>query len=482
MKKLSKKTKHYLPKMVKMFSVILADPIFKILDTLFINYGYCRATFTNELCGINNLENVTQWRVIRDKKRKLGFNKILTEKYNFLGKHWVYALRDACSNIHSMWSNLANQIRKSIQNNDNFTKNERHYLYFVLKFSHLWLGILQYNQQAYFDLPKKFQKPYLKVVKQLTDEQLQHADSYLRRLTRRYKMYPHKVSNHNKVMTYDENMYRFPDDNHMRLSTAKSGKPLQIKLTSNWRYNKKGDIQVILNRDKKCLEIHKLIKSHLSNLPKTQEIGIDKGLYTLLSCSSKQEYGVNFSKVSNDEAERLAKKNGERTKHRVNNKMPSAKHYHKKRNGKRAYMNSLINHAVYQMLFNEKPSLIIKEDLAFTKEKLPKIKNKWIAKQRRNLASWAKGKLNDRIEYLCQKYRIPFMDINPAYTSQYCPFCGCKFIKRIGKHNEIAICKNCGAMNANIAASINVKHRKDDPEITLFTPYKKVKEILDGRI
>ena len=91
--------------------------------------------------------------------------------------------------------------------------------------------------------------------------------------------------------------------------------------------------------------------------------------------------------------------------------MPSAKHYHKKRNGKQAYMNSLINHAVYQMLFNEKPNLIVKEDLNFTKEKLPKIKNKWVAKQRRNLASWAKGKLNDRIEYLCQKYRIPFGEI-----------------------------------------------------------------------
>ena len=64
----------------------------------------------------------------------------------------------------------------------------------------------------------------------------------------------------------------------------------------------------------------------------------------------------------------------------------------------------------------------------------------------------------------------------------YCPFCGCKFIKRTGKHNEIEICKNCGAMNANIATSINIKHRKDDPEIILFTPYKKVKDILDGRI
>ena len=39
-------------------------------------------------------------------------------------------------------------------------------------------------------------------------------------------------------------------------------------------------------------------------------------------------------------------------------------------------------------------------------------------------------------------------------------------------------------MNANIAAAKNIKnrYRYHDKEINLYTPYKKVKEILDQRI
>ena len=49
---------------------------------------------------------------------------------------------------------------------------------------------------------------------------------------------------------------------------------------------------------------------------------------------------------------------------------------------------------------------------------------------------------------------------------------------RYGKHHEVTYCKNCGEMNANIAAAKN-RYRYHDKEIDLYTPYKKVKEILD---
>lgn len=34
----------------------------------------------------------------------------------------------------------------------------------------------------------------------------------------------------------------------------------------------------------------------------------------------------------------------------------------------------------------------------------------------------------------------------------------------------------------DLNAAINIKERKYDPDITLYTPYKKVKEILEERI
>ncbi|MEE8813274.1 MAG: transposase, partial [Lactobacillus delbrueckii] len=48
--------------------------------------------------------------------------------------------------------------------------------------------------------------------------------------------------------------------------------------------------------------------------------------------------------------------------------------------------------------------------------------------------------------------------------------------------HELTKCKKCGKMNANIAAAKNILSRLTDEEITLNTPYKRVKEILVSRI
>lgn len=44
------------------------------------------------------------------------------------------------------------------------------------------------------------------------------------------------------------------------------------------------------------------------------------------------------------------------------------------------------------------------------------------------------------------------------------------------------LCKIHGVLNANTSAAINILKRKDDKEISLYTPYLQVKEILEARI
>lgn len=485
MPKLSKKTKNCLLKTIKMYSELLTNQEYIVLNKLCIEYGKCRGRFFNDLCGINSLELVDNAKKLRNDIRKYGIDKQLIKTYSFLSRHWVEALFDTCTNVKSMWSNTANKIRKVIQGNDNIDENERHYLYFVLCFPHLWLGVLTHKDNYYRDLAKKYQTPYLEIIKILTDKQLKHANNYLRRLTRRYKAYPHKISQNNKSMTYDQNMYRiFKKSNNPMISFAsnEAGKRIKKKLTGPWRYANKGNIQIILDRDKKRVEIHKCIKTHKQKFSGAQTIGIDKGLHNLISCSTDNEYGCNFSYFANKESDRLCEKNRRRNQARINRHELGGKHYRKTRDQHRAYMQAVINHAIYQMLFNEKPKKIVKEDLKFTKEKLSKKVNNYLAKQRRRLNSWTKGYLDDRLNYICDKYQVKHQDINPAYTSQYCPTCGHKFLFRKGKHHEWSYCENCGWVNANTSAAKNIKNRENDPDITLYTPYKKVKEILDSRI
>ena len=132
------------------------------------------------------------------------------------------------------------------------------------------------------------------------------------------------------------------------------------------------------------------------------------------------------------------------------------------------------------MYLAEKPTRLAKEDLTFTKDK-QKTKVKWKAKLNNRLNSWHKGYLDDRLTYQGEYYHVKLQDVNPAYTSQFCPFCGAKILKRKGKHKEIAVCPNCGEFNANTGAAKNIKEELYDEEITLYTPYKEVKRIRETR-
>ena len=518
MKRSSKRTESY-SKTIRAYSPKLDEETYAKLDQLFVNYGKCRNMFLNQYCGINHMLDVKNYRQLRDYIKKSGKNKLYLKKYNFLDKHWRYALNNACANINAMWSNLANQIRKVVQANELVDEDEQHLIYYLLSIRELWYYALTNDQTELFNLPKRLQKHLAELEQDLTAKQRKHAYSYLRRLTRRYKYVPRKHTSLNKSMTYDESMYKFIGNQleEISISSHVSRKRFNLKLTSSWHYRLNGNLQLILDRNKKRLEIHKVIQvRQKKKYQGKQKLGIDKGLATLVSCSSGREYGKDFSRFTRpkieQESQYLARRNpyygyryqlkkklnrlkNANTPKQIIKKKQLASQLNKlnannigyKRKDKRhasyhACLESKINHAIKALIVTEHPSLIVKEDLTFTKDKANKTGNKYERQVRRNLSSWTKGVLNERLEYYCQQYGIDFKDVNPAYTSQYCPNCGQHFTVRFGKHNEKTLCPNCGEMDCNIAASKNILARATDKEITLYTPYKKVKAILEQRI
>lgn len=510
-------------KTVKAYSKKLSDEQFDQIASLFESYGKCKDLFFRRFCGINNMVNVKHWQKLRNmirQEQKTAQVK-LTEQFDFQGRHWVQALNQVCSNLNSLWSNLANQLKAQARDNDNLTEEERHYLNFCLSFREIWYAILKHDDNYIYDnLAKKYLKRYDEIKAELTLKQKQHTDSYIRRLTRRYKPYPHITSNH--MMMLDDIMYLVKrEDKVFAFASAKKGKRFRVELTGNWCYQTSGNLQLILDHNKKRLEIHKLIKAKKSQIADSNKvIGVDKGLATLLSASTEKEYGQNFSTKTRPHVEQVAQENTKRNcyiqsakdlRHRIS-ELDENMHKHgyskslqtkkkalsarlkkleqnnlgsrnlnKHHNSYNAYLDSVINHTIKTMIEVEQPKLVVKEDLTFTKDKLPKTGSFYERKARRNLSSWTKGRLNERMEYQFEKYGIKTIDVNPAYTSQYCPDCGQHILERKGIHHEIAICPNCGKLNANTMAAKNILARKDDPEITLYTPYKKVKEILDVR-
>ena len=136
------------------------------------------------------------------------------------------------------------------------------------------------------------------------------------------------------------------------------------------------------------------------------------------------------------------------------------------------FMNAEIRRAFRE----EQASLIVKEDLSFVRDKKNVKDKSFSAKARARLSSWMKGVLNDRMEYIAEENGIKTVDVNPAYTSQFCAECGSFLLGRTGSHKETAVCPVCGKINANTNAAKIIKARYKDKEITLFTPYQEVKK------
>ena len=480
----------------------------KILE-LYYRYGLCKNMFYNRFSGINSMVIVTKSKKLRDIIREENVENLreckdtLEKKYGIQGRHWVQVLMEVCSNVNSMWSNLSNKLKKVVRENNNINDIERNWCYYVLNARPIWQKILLREE---YKIPKKLQELEEKIEK----ERLKYLKNMLCRITRKNKPNKSKIKECS-CMLLDEEMYNIKEEKgetFLYFTSLEKGKRHKVKLRSKYCYRKKGDIQLLLKEKGKYIEIHKLIESKTHKSYGNKIEGYDKGLATLLSCSNGKEFGIGFSKISNKEVDRLTERNTRRNhliqkrkeiKNKINNLKESKekqylirklKNIEKNNIGRKKYerehnraverMKSLINKEIKSAYKESEVEIVVKEDLTFTKERVDK-KDK-SRRMRALLNGWTKGYIDERMEYIGEKYNIKTVNVNPAYTSQFCAECGSQIIERKGDHHEIGICPKCGEININVNAGKNIKARLTDKEIGLYTPYREVKEILLKRV
>lgn len=521
MKKKRKRTsavynKGRVEKCAKIETVQLNETEYTILDEMFERYRQCKDMFLKRLCGIRNILNIQNFQSIRNIIRKeqnalpnkYG-NKPYCDIFGIQGRFWVMALSDTCMTLKSMWTNLGNKCKAKLRdNNPGLSKAERTYCNYVLSSPKILYCIL--NGCKYTGSKSKNYHRILDDIKNVPEIRMRYIHFMLRRLVRDNKPYP-KAKNAD-CMLLDETMYKIiskEDTDYISLMTNTRGKQLKLKLKSRFCYNKKGNIQIVFNREKRTLAIHKCIKARQRQAKKEYPVGIDKGYSTLISCndgsSKKPEYGEDFGKLISAESERINKKNTNRNyfydkckklQNKLNRSEDKDEREHlrelinktrqchlgkKKYNNKHAkatkHMESVINHNIRMFMEEMEPSEIVLEDLSFiTDRKKPRTKS-----YNRKMSSWQKGILDERLVYIAKIFGAETTHVNAAYTSQYCCICGSKLGLRYGKHNGLAECEICGTVNANTNAAGNILARKTDRKIMQYTPYKEVKAICDKR-
>lgn len=447
-------------------------------------YAHAYNYFTERYSGIRNLVNtssVTSTRInIRNVLYKdTYFRREVPMQVNL----WKCALEDATANIRSMWSNLFNKIRRKMYRNENLNNTQRHLINYLFTLKSELEKILNKKNP---DMPEYFSED-------ISEEMFRKTCILLRRYIRRYK--PKKSKNYKKrSYNLTSDMYKYVEKEgilYISVMTSKRGKRVEIPLKSNIRFSK--NIRLVLDRDKNRVVIHSCIESQTNPVKpiKNKEIGIDKGIKKIVSTSTKNTYGTNISNILKKKADweteklkrrkvhlkayRQAIKNGNVKKaNKILENNLGKKAWNRIENRYQENIKSKVNHNIRLFFTTEKPETIVLEDLSFTSWTKP-----MNSKKKYLLSSWFKGYLDDRFVYLAEYYNCKIIYVNPAYTSQVCSFCG--HLDKDSRKGERFKCTKCGSeIDADINGAINILERSKNKRINLYTPYKKVKQILEG--
>jgi len=444
------------------------------LRLIALRYATVRNYVFSRYSGINSLNIIEKHRKeIRDVWVDTGF----ADQWHLPARYWKNALDEAIANIKSEWSNTKRRIKESVKNNPNLTDTEKHFIYYALRDKVMFYAILTHKT---FTRPKKIENLVIRE---------KYVLNLIRRYVRKYKgTIP--VSRKKRSFFIDDPMYAYKtvdNTNVIEITGLTRNKRVDIALRDKNIHS--GGLRVVIEDDNSVI-IHRLKQVEAEpSADSGNIIGIDKGYTSLFAVSSNRFYGEKLSELLTTETERLNAVNAKRNqlwalmnqytdegnlekaeRIRVNN-FGKVK-YNSQRHRFDATVKSYINHEIKVMLDTEKPTGLVLENLNFHSwvKKLPK-------KIKRKLSRWIKGYIQERLEYIASLRQIAITVVNPAYTSQVCHRCGA-FGKRLEK---TFTCPTCGTMDADYNASRNILIRKDDPEISINTPYKSVKEILLNR-
>ena len=431
------------------------------------NYMYSRLAGINSYLRLyKNYDIRNEW--VKDKK--------LVEQFKLPARFWKITLEEVMGSLKSLWSNACNKIKEAAKENPNLTDDEKSYIYYVCSAPSLFGLILS---RKLIKRPKKI-------------EDLNIRETYIHNLIRRYaRRYKGKIPySHSFSFQLDADMYEYVKENgftYIEISTHQKRNRIRLKCLDQNTYGK----NIRMTFDQNSFTLAHMVETKQKQVwTEENEMGVDKGYKTMLVSSSGNHYGKGLNQFLSKETERLNSVNQKRNPYyamvrtlKEKGEFEKAERIEQNNLGKKKYnrnkrkhdetVKSYINGELNHLVQIEKPSKIGIENLAFVSwdDKLPK-------HVKRKLARWMKGFIDERLSFKCDVNGIDYEYINPAYTSQECHVCGC-----LGHRptQEKFVCKTCGTFNADENASKVIKRRLNDKEITLYTPYKKVKEIIEKR-
>ena len=130
-------------KTVKFYSNSLSNDDLSVLENTLQSRKCCRNYFYARFSGIEYL-NKLDFREIRN--HLVNYEKDEMKKFHLPDRTWKMELSEVISNVKTMWTNTADEIKHYIRDNENLTSEDQHYLFYILKSKDLWAEALQFKK------------------------------------------------------------------------------------------------------------------------------------------------------------------------------------------------------------------------------------------------------------------------------------------------------------------------------------------------
>lgn len=382
-------------------------------------YSIVRSYVYKRYGGVGSISKITPGYTVGKEMNNSGFR----QQVGIPSVYYECAIYDALKDIRSQWSIVKNKIRRQALNNPQFSDDDRHYVYFVLRYDRCFQAVVQRNDAAFTEAVGM---AYDNIVQKVDKHRL---NNYINRQVRK-KLSPIQ-SNSNDYFKIKGKMYKYSGD-MLRIPSSVPRRFICIPLSDNNRYTCQIGIKLLseTNGIEISVPIEVRVRKHDDY---TNSIGIALGMFEMLATSTGNVYGSEFKQFMNGFSEWRYKKDKNRPKDVGRKKYEAQVHKYEER------LHSYINHQINLMLETEKPGLIYMP-------KYPKLRAVGINKVvNNNVSSWQRGYIRNRIIQKCAENSIQIIEVMSKNIGVKCSECGA-----IGKKcGDVFVCGKCGHTERN---------------------------------
>ncbi len=368
--------------------------------------------------GIRSLSKLYPGYTVQNEMTKSG----LRETLELPSVYFYLAVFDALRDIKSHWSRTKTVVLKRINDNEQMSEEEKHFVRYILKVSNAFESVLNHSP---LKLPKELQKQYDLLASGVDVRKL---CNYVRRQVR--NCHGKLCADTADGFSIAERAYRYADHG-IYISVKEKRKRIFIPLTDHNVYTRQ--LYVRLYPEEKALEIQVPVDIQVKRHEDyTAHVGVSLGMRTMLVTDAGRTYGEEFGAYQEQLSDWIQEQRSIYSKNKEAN--PGRKKYQAKKHRLEEQLHSYINQELNRFLRTEKPGVVYMP-------KLPKPGGAGPVKRINHLAgTWQRGYIKNRLELKCREQSIRLVEVFAKGISRECSRCGAE-----GQcQGELFTCSVCG--------------------------------------